>query len=134
MATAVLGRNIKIYSGTSGTTPVIAMAKTCVVHCKCDLIEKASATDATSKEFVAGREEWDVSLNHLVSSDAPVDGLLKVRNTYTMRVIISSSGGNTTVLQGTAICEDATITGTKGNLGTGSIKFKGSGPLTPPGT
>ena len=128
----MLGKNIKIYAGTSGTTPVIAMAKSAVIHSKCDLIEKASATNATSKEFVAGREEWDVSLNHLVSSEAPVDGLLKVRNTYTLRVIISNNGSNTTVLQGTAICEDATITGTTGNLGTGSIKFRGSGPLLPP--
>lgn len=123
----VLGKNIKIYAGTSGTTPVIAMAKSCVVHRKCDLIEKASATNATSKEFVAGREEWEMSLNHLVSSTAPVDGLLKVRNSYTLRLVIGS-----TMLQGTAICEDATITGTTGNLGTGSIKFKGSGPLAAP--
>ena len=126
---AVLGHNIKIYSGTSGMTPIIAMAKTCVVHKKCDMIEKASATNATSKEFVAGREEWDVSLNHLVSSTAPVDGLLKVRSTYTLRLVIGS-----TTLQGTAICEDATITGSDGNLGTGSIKFRGSGPLATPTT
>lgn len=126
---AELGHNIKIYSGTSGTTPIIAMAKSCVVHHKCDLIEKASASNHTSKEFIAGREEWDISLNHLVSSTAPVEGLLKVRNTYTLRLVIGS-----TTLQGTAICEDATITGTTGNLGTGSIKFKGSGPLAAPST
>lgn len=123
----VLGKNIKIYAGASGTTPIIAMAKSCVVNKRSDLIETASASNQTSREYVAGREEWDVSLNHLVSSEAPVEGLLKVRGTYTIRLVIGS-----TTLQGTAICNEANVTATTGNLGTGSIKFKGSGPLAAP--
>ena len=130
----LLGQRLKIYASENGSTaaPVIAMAKSCVVHSKCDLFEKASATNATSKEFEPGREEWDVSLNHLLSASGPADGLLMVRKKYTLSVVVSSGNGNTTVLQGLAICEDATITGTTGNLGTGTIKFKGSGPLAAP--
>lgn len=123
----VLGKNIKIYAGASGTTPIIAMAKSCVVNKRSDLIETASASNQTSREYVAGREDWDVSLNHLVSSEAPVEGLLKVRGTYTIRLVIGS-----TTLQGTAICNEANVTATTENLGTGSIKFKGSGPLAAP--
>lgn len=122
---AELGKNIKIYAGSSGTSPLIAMAKTCTISKKCGIIEKASATNATSKEFIADREEWEISLGHLVSSSAPFDGLLKVRGTYGISVVIGA-----TRKTGTAICTQAEITGSVGSLATGSIKFKGSGPLT----
>jgi hypothetical protein len=122
---AELGKDVQIYAGSSGTSPLIAMAKTCTISKKCGLIEKASATNATSKEFIADREEWEVSLGHLVSSSAPFEGLLKVRGTYGISVVIGS-----TRKTGTAICTQAEITGSVGSLATGSIKFKGTGPLT----
>ena len=121
---AELGKDVQIYAGSSGTSPLIAMAKTCTIS-KCGLIEKASATNATSKEFIADREEWEISLGHLVSSSAPFEGLLKVRGTYGISVVIG-----TTRKTGTAICTQAEITGSVGSLATGSIKFKGTGPLT----
>ena len=122
---AELGKDVQIYAGSSGTSPLIAMAKTCTISKKCGLIEKASATNATSKEFIADREEWEISLGHLVSSSAPFEGLLKVRGTYGISVVIG-----TTRKTGTAICTQAEITGSVGSLATGSVKFKGTGPLT----
>lgn len=122
---AELGKDVQIYAGSSGTSPLIAMAKTCTISKKCGIIEKASATNATSKEFIADREEWEISLGHLVSSSAPFEGLLKVRGTYGISVVIGS-----TRKTGTAICTQAEITGSVGSLATGSIKFKGTGPLT----
>ena len=122
---AELGKDVQIYAGSSGTSPLIAMAKTCTISKKCGIIEKASATNATSKEFIADREEWEISLGHLVSSSAPIEGLLKVRGTYGISVVIGS-----TRKTGTAICTQAEITGSVGSLATGSIKFKGTGPLT----
>jgi hypothetical protein len=121
---AELGKDVQIYAGSSGTSPLIAMAKTCTISKKCGLIEKASATNATSKEYIADREEWEISLGHLVSSSAPFEGLLKVRGTYGISVVIGS-----TRKTGTAICTQAEITGSVGSLATGSIKFKGTGPL-----
>ena len=121
---AELGKDVQIYAGSSGTSPLIAMAKTCTISKKCGIIEKASATNATSKEFIADREEWEISLGHLVSSSAPFEGLLKVRGTYGISVVIG-----TTRKTGTAICTQAEITGSVGSLATGSIKFKGTGPL-----
>ena len=121
----VLGKNLQIYAGTTGTSPLIAMAKNCTVSEKCGVIEKASATNQSSKEFIADREEWEISLGHLVSSSAPFEGLLKVRGTYGISVVIG-----TTRKTGTAICTQAEITGSVGSLATGSIKFKGTGPLT----
>ncbi len=122
---AELGKDVQIYAGSSGTSPLIAMAKTCTISKKCGLIEKASATNATSKEYIADREEWEVSLGHLVSSSAPFEGLLKVRGTYGISVVIGTMRKT-----GTAICTQAEITGSVGSLATGSIKFKGTGPLT----
>ena len=122
---AVLGKNIFIYSGNSGTTPIIAAAKSCSISMKCDLIEKASSTQGTSKEYIAGRDEWDVSLDHLITTGAPFDGLLKVRQTYTISFVI-----NGVRKYGTAICQQADIQGAVGSLGRGSVRFKGSGPLT----
>ena len=121
----VLGKNIFIYSGNSGTTPIIAAAKSCTISSKCDLIEKASSTQGTSKEYVPGRDEWDVSLDHLITSGIPFDGLLKVRQTYIISIVI-----NGVRKTGTAICQQADIQGAVGSIGRGSVKFKGSGPLT----
>ena len=123
----VLGKNIFIYAGDSGTSPIIAAAKSCTISSKCDLIEKASSTQGTSKEFVAGRDEWDVSLDHLITTGAEFEGLLKVRGTYTLSIVI-----NGVRKIGTAICQQADIRGAVGSLGTGSVKFKGSGALTDP--
>ena len=121
----VLGKDVKIFAGSSCTTPLIALAKNCTLTTKCDLIEKASATQGTAKEYVAGREEWEVSIGHLVTSDAPFDAVIKRRQTYTLRIVIGS-----TTLQGTAICQQAEISAAVGSLATGSAKFKGSGLLT----
>ena len=121
----ILGKDVKIYAGSSGTSPLIAMAKNCTISTKCDLIEKASATQGTAKEYIAGRDEWEVSIGHLVTSTAPFDGIIKRRQTYTLRIVIDS-----TTLQGTAICQAAEISASVGSLATGSAKFKGSGPLS----
>ena len=118
----VLGKNVKIYGGGSSNAPIIAMAKSCTVNRKCELIERAPILgNGTAKEYVAGREEWEVSLGHLVVDSAPFEGILMVRNTYTIRIEID---GQTKT--GTAICTQAELSA----LATGSVKFKGTGPLT----
>ena len=53
----IIGKNIFIYAGSSGTSPIIAAAKSCTISSNCDLVEKASSTQNTSKEYVAGRDE-----------------------------------------------------------------------------
>ena len=120
----VLGKDVYIYNGSSGTQAIVAAAKSCKVRMSVDLIEKASATQQSAKEYVTGRTEWGVSLNHLVIAASPFDGIVKVGQTYTLRVVI----GNT-AMTGQAICTTAEITATVGNLSTGTIEFKGSGAL-----
>jgi predicted secreted protein len=121
----VLGKDIRIYAGTSGTTPIIAGAKSCTISEKCDLIEKASANNQTSKEFVAGRTEWEINISHLVVVGSEYQGLLKVNTTVSLSVVV-----NNVRKTGTAICQQADIGGAVGTLATGSVKLKGTGPLT----
>ena len=127
----ILGKNIFIYAGSSGTSPIIAAAKSCTISSQCDIIEKAAPSQQTSKEYIAGRDEWSVSLDHLVTTGTtqnpvdPFEGLLKVRGTYTLSIVI---GGIRKI--GTAICQQSEIRGSVGSLATGVIKFKGTGPLT----
>lgn len=121
----ILGRNIFIYAGDSGTTPVIAAAKSCTISEKCDLMEVASASNQTSKQFLAGRTEWEISISHLIVSSNEYQGMLKVGTSLTISVVI-----NGVRKTGTAICNQADIGGAVGNLATGSIHLKGTGPLT----
>ena len=121
----IQGRNILIYAGSSGTTPAIAGAKSCTIMEQCDLMEKASASNQNSKEFEAGRTEWEISISHLVMASAEYEGLIKVGTTLQLSVVV-----NGVRKVGSAICQHAEIGGTAGNLATGSVRLKGSGPLS----
>ena len=121
----VHGKEIKIYAGSSGSSPLIAKAKSCTISRNCDVIEVSSETSSTDREYIPGRTDWELSMNHLVNSGAPFEGLLKVRGTYTLRVVVGGS-----VLTGRAICQQAALQGAVGALATGSVKFKGNGPLS----
>lgn len=121
----VLGKDIRIYAGTSGTTPIIAGARSCTISSKTDLIEIASASNPTSKEFIAGRTEWEIAISHLVMAGSEFEGMLKNGTTVSISVVI-----NNVRKTGTAICYSDDIGGTLGNIGTGSIRLKGTGPLT----
>lgn len=124
----VHGRNVLIYQGESGTSPIIASAKSCTVSYKSDVIEKASSTSATAKEYIAGRTEWEVSLNHLVTTDSGVNpfvGLLMVGSTYTLRIVIAG-----VTMKGNAICTQYEMNGAVGQLATGSVHLKGTGTLS----
>ena len=121
----VLGKDIHIYAGTTGTSPLIAGARSCTISSKCDLMETASATNQTSKEFIAGRTEWDVAISHLVMAGSEFEGMLKNGTTVSISVVI-----NNVRKTGTAIVNSDDIGGAVGNIATGSIHLKGSGPLT----
>ena len=124
----VLGKDIRIYAGTSGTTPIIAGAKSCTISERCDLIEKASASNQTSKEFVGGRTEWEINISHLVVVGSEYQGLLKVNTTVRLRI-----GGSTMAtgdyLTGNAIIKTQKLTAPIGGLANGTIVFLGNGPL-----
>jgi predicted secreted protein len=121
----VLGRNVRIYQGTTGTSPIVAAAKSCTITKSGEVIEKSSSTQASAKEYLPGRSEWSVIINHLVVSEAPFDGIVKVLETYTLRINVEG-----TEMKGTAICTEASISAPIDAIANGSVKFKGTGELT----
>ena len=121
----ILGRNVFIYSDGSGTTPVIAAAKSCTINIKYDLIEKASSTQGTAKEYTYGRYEWDLTVDHLVVSSNEFQGLSLAGGA---RLLISVVINNVRK-KGYVLCPQAGISAPVSGLATGSVTFKGDGPF-----
>ena len=121
----ILGRNVFIYSGASGTTPVIAAAKSCTINIKYDLIEKASSTQGTAKEYIYGRYEWDLTVDHLVVAGSEFEGLSLAGN---QRLLISVVV-NGVRKKGYVLCPQAGLSAPVSGLATGSVTFKGDGPF-----
>ena len=114
------GKDIKILN--SGGTALIAAAKSCTIRRHADAIETASATDSTSKHYIAGRKEWSIDLQYFVSTDGAT---LEEGQTYSIQVAVGASATWT----GDVLCTDSQIDSTVGNLSQGSIKLLGNGPL-----
>ncbi len=125
MPNVILGHNVIIYQGGSGTTPAIAACKSCSISNKCDLIEKASASQQNAKEYIAGRSEADISMDHLVVSNNEYQGILMVRQTYTLRMVVN---GVSKYVK--AICTQSDLSAPEGGLAKGSIKFKVTGEIS----
>ena len=121
----ILGRNVFIYSGASSTTPVIAAAKSCTINIKYDLIEKASSTQGTAKEYTYGRYEWDLTVDHLVVSANEFQGLSLAGGA---RLLISVVINNVRK-KGYVLCPQAGLSAPVSGLATGSVTFKGDGPF-----
>lgn len=121
----ILGRNVFIYSGATGTTPVIAAAKSCTINIKYDLIEKASSTQGTAKEYTYGRYEWDLTVDHLVVSANEFQGLSLAGGA---RLLISVVVNNVRK-KGYVLVPQAGLSAPVSGLATGSVTFKGDGPF-----
>ena len=121
----ILGRNVFIYSDGSGTTPVIAAAKSCTINIKYYLIEKASSTQGTAKEYTYGRYEWDLTVDHLVVSANEFQGLeLAGHERLLISVVV-----NGVRKKGYVLCPQAGLSAPVSGLATGSVTFKGDGPF-----
>ena len=121
----ILGRNVFIYKNGSGTTPVIAAAKSCTINIKYEMIEKASSTQGTAKEFTYGRYEWDLTVDHLVVSSNEFEGLSLAGGA---RLLISVVINNVRK-KGYVLCPQAGLSAPVSGLATGSVTFKGDGPF-----
>ena len=115
-----------IFISLGSDSSPIAGTKTDEIQVGCDTIEVASLSSNDWKEFLAGRKEWTVNVNWLVTSGVDVQKLLYVGQTYTLSVLASGSAE----LTGSAICTNAHVQASLGNLANGSFTFKGTGALT----
>ena len=112
-----------IYSGASGTSPVIAAAKSCTININYELIEKASSSQQKAKEYVYGRYEWDLTVDHLVVSTNEFQGISLAGGT---RLLISVVV-NGVRKKGYVLCPKAGLSAPVSGLATGSVTFKGDG-------
>lgn len=121
------GNNILVYSGG---TPIAAM-KSNEIQSESDLIEISTPTSSQWREFLGGRKSWSISVSYLVLADAGVKDLLKVGNTYTLKVK-GRNASDADAVEGNAIMRTCGIRATWGNLVAGTFTFIGNGELAVP--
>ena len=120
------GRNIIVILSQNGVAVASTAIRSDEIQTQCDVIERASATNQSWKEFVEGRAEWSLTVNYLMLSAARLRDVLKVRQRFDVTL---RDRTDTTQLSGTAIMTSAKQTHTVGNLCQGSFSLKGTGPL-----
>lgn len=119
---AILGKNLIV--SVNGTA--IAGAKSCRLQISGENIERASTTDATWREFIAGRKTWTVACDHLLPrTGTPLRSSAAMVNT----VVTLTVGVEQDVLSGSALVKTWEVSGAVGTLAVGSFQFQGSGPL-----
>ena len=122
----MLGNDVIIY--VDGTA--VAAAKSCEIDVKSDLNEVASPDTGIFRKYIAGRRSWDVTVNCLVT-DTLASNVLKVGTAVTLTMGVRVNRHPTADrLTGTAIISELRVSGTRGNLATGSFRFRGTSALT----
>ena len=125
---ATNGNNLLIYFNGSvigGTTA--SAERSNEINTSCETLEVASPSQGAWRVYIAGRKEWSVTVNYLVPTVSNITEVLRVGQSYTLAV---KNQSGTTIMSGTAICQQAKATSTRGNLIQGSFVFKGSGELS----
>lgn len=113
------GKNIKIYEFANP----IGKSKSCTIETSADAHEVASATSARSRNFLAGRTGWQVTVQKLV--DNMRNDLIKAGNVYVLSFVVDG----TDMLTGQAICIESQGIFTDGKLAQGKLVFLGTGTL-----
>ena len=119
----------------------IAGTKTTEIQVDSELIEIASATQGTYREFIVGRKQWQVTVNYLLMyatyqemftyPNASMTDALLVGNSYTLKFKNRADYWQQPItLKGTAILRTCKITATRGNLIQGTFTFVGNGALS----
>lgn len=105
----------------------IAGTRTNEITVGCETIEIASATSGSWREYIAGRKNWSITVNWLMTIYTP-DIVLEVGNKYTL-LVKPNDGSQTRWCEGDAILTQCKITATKGQLVQGTFTFQGTGSL-----
>lgn len=122
---SVKGKYVVIGNG-SPDNRLVAGVKADRLRVAGETIEIASATSSRWKEFLAGRKEWDITTDYLLTT-WNIQEVLRVGETYPILVI--DSNNTDAYLSGTVICTEAVQDYQIGALAKGSFVFKGTGPL-----
>ncbi|MBR2016277.1 MAG: hypothetical protein IKA00_03110 [Prevotella sp.] len=123
---ALNGNNILVYlNGTAIAGSTTADAQNTV-----DLVEIGSPLSSGQwKQYIKKRKTWSVTVNYLVLQYSGVRDLLKVGDSYTLKIRGRNSSESTGV-SGTAILKTCRITAQRGNLVQGTFQFQGNSSLS----
>lgn len=120
------GRQIVIYEGNPAVA--IAAVKSCTIVNKCDVHEVSSPSSGQARTYEVMRLSWEITVNSLVVG---MKNLL-IRRGQTYQLTWKDKNSQTDVMTGSAICTQAQIVATDGNLAQGSLKFVGKDDIQPP--
>lgn len=115
-----------LFIATSTNTVPIAGTRSNEIQVDGEVIEISSPSQGAWCEFITGRKKWSVTVGWLVLTNAAVQKLLYVGQSYTLKFRTTS----TAYVTGTAIMTNCKITATRGSLVQGSFTFKGNGALS----
>lgn len=124
--------NIFIILANNGSSYVpLACCKSNEIESRCGIIEVASPTQGSFREFIADRKDWTLTTSYLVSTNyadyyACLADILQVGNTVP---IAWKNRQTQEMLIGDAIITACKMTATKGSLCVGSFSFQGTGAL-----
>lgn len=123
---ALNGNNILVYlNGTAIAGSTTADAQNTV-----DLVEIGSPLSSGQwKQYIKKRKTWSVTVNYLVLQYSGARDLLKVGDSYTLKIRGRNSSDSTGV-SGTAILKTCRITAQRGNLVQGTFQFQGNSSLS----
>lgn len=123
------GKDIIVILSQNGTAIASTRIKSSQIQSTAETMEKASATQQTWTERIAGRASWSMKTDYLVLAPEQMQDLLRVRQLFDV-TITAAEGQSSTVITGRAILKEVTINATVGSLAKGSFAFDGTGPLT----
>lgn len=120
------GKDIIVVISQSGTALASTRIRSHDIQTKADTIEKASSSQQSWREYIAGRKGWSLTVSYLVLAAAKIADLLKVGQTFSITV---KDSGSTTSVSGSAILTAVKQTATVGDIAKGSFSFIGIGEL-----
>jgi hypothetical protein len=128
------GRNLIIKA--AGTA--IAAARSCTIDIECDEQEVSNPLNGQWKMFIPVTNGWKVSVSGLVMAESGhiPDHLRTLKGwvgtTLTLQVCarLSTEMPAEPVFTGQALCKNARVAGTVGNLTSYTMQFLGTGELT----
>ena len=121
------GKDIILVLSQGGTALASTAIKSQDIQTEADVIEKASSSQQSWREYIAGRKGWSVTLSYLVLTSDKILDLLKVGQTFS--VTMKKANDNTNKVTGNAILKAVKQTASVGNLAQGSWQLQGTGAL-----
>ena len=121
------GKDIILVLSQGGTALASTAIKSQDIQTEADVIEKASSSQQSWREYIAGRKGWSVTLSYLVLTSDKILDLLKVGQTFS--VTMKETNDNTNKVTGNAILKAVKQTASVGNLAQGSWQLQGTGAL-----